>query len=140
MQHVSAKRAGVMPAILREGLLRRRQAMNDPAFRNRVKDGVDATVALSALAAIGGELKLPDQVEPIILSDRANLNSVWAIFERMSIAWRRRVYGSNPPARAFDPAWAQRIAQSRSDRRRNFAAGAAASAIAVTDHGGPPCL
>ena len=64
-------------------------------------------------------------------------NSVWAIFDRMSIAWRRRVCGSIPPARGVRSGLRTADSASRSDRRRNFAAGAAASAIAVTDHGGP---
>lgn len=72
-QLVGAKRAGAMPAILREGLLRRRQAMDDAAFRNCVKGGIDASAALAALATISGRLTLPDPSDPIILTARVTL-------------------------------------------------------------------
>jgi hypothetical protein len=44
--------------------------MNDPAFRNCVKGGLDAAAALAALTATGGRLRLPDQGEVIKLSSR----------------------------------------------------------------------
>lgn len=68
-------RGGRFPAIVREGILRRRHAMDDAAFRNCVKSGIDAAAALAALGAIGGELKLPDQGEKIILASRPSLTA-----------------------------------------------------------------
>lgn len=70
MQIGTSQRVGAMPAIIREGVLRRRQAMDDVAFRNCVKNGIDASDALASLLKIGGCLRLPDQGETIVLTKR----------------------------------------------------------------------
>lgn len=68
-----ALRFGLMPAIIREGVLRRRNAMDDAAFRNCVKAGIDVSAALAALGTVGGELHLP--AETIILTARCALTA-----------------------------------------------------------------
>lgn len=73
--YATSKRAGFMPAIVREGLLRRRHAMDDAAFRSCVKSGSDVSAALAALGAVSGRLTLPDPSEPIILTGRCSLTA-----------------------------------------------------------------
>lgn len=79
MQIGTSQRVGAMPAIIREGILRRRHAMDDPAFRNCVKNGINASAALAALGAVPGRLTLPDPSDPIILTGRVALpaNGLW---------------------------------------------------------------
>lgn len=70
MQVVAKSRAGAAPAIIREGLLRPRYAMNDAAFRNCILNGIDATAAFTALCQTPGRLILPDFPAQIILTSR----------------------------------------------------------------------
>lgn len=74
-------RFGPMPAIIREGVLRRRHVMDDPAFRNCVKAGLDVSAALTALCATPGRLTLPDAGTTMILGARATAAATGLILD-----------------------------------------------------------
>lgn len=67
-------RAGFAPAIIRERSNRWRHAMDDPAFRNCVKSGINVDAALISLAsAAGGRLRLPGNGEIMRLGSQVTL-------------------------------------------------------------------
>lgn len=74
------RRAGVAPAFIRERSDRWRHTMDDPAFRNCVKSGINVDAALTALSnSAGGRLRLPENGEIMLLGSQVMLskNGLW---------------------------------------------------------------
>lgn len=68
-----------MPAVVRQRLDRVRHAMDDAAFRNCVKMGIDASAALTALGTVSGRLRMPEPSDIVILTARSTIaaSNLW---------------------------------------------------------------
>lgn len=88
-------RAGFAPAIIRERSDRWRHAMDDPAFRNCVKSGINVDAALVALTQTRGRLRLPTNGEIMRLGSQVSIQKDGLTLEGDGIDFNGTVFRLN---------------------------------------------